>query len=277
MIAELGMGILGNYINSQFQQGADDRQNTRNNANTYQYMQWQMENAKNLTKFNREEQMQMWRDTNYSAQMEEMKKAGLNPSMIYGKGGGGGATTQVATSGGTSATASGNHTQRMDIGMATAQAQQISTAKAQENLINAQTAKTQVETQTAELQRKWEEFLQGSNTPEGQNLKERGVRLEQNKTIAELMQLEQNQKNLKAGEQNTEAETGLKKQAFDKLAQSNPMELKKMQKELELYIQDPNNTETAQWANMLLNMIGKLVGIGATGTIIRGATKMITK
>ena len=35
----------------------------------------------------------MWRDTNYAAQKEEMKKAGLSPGMMYGMGGTGGATT----------------------------------------------------------------------------------------------------------------------------------------------------------------------------------------
>ena len=36
--------------------------------------------------------LQMWKDTNYSAQVEELEKAGLNPSLLYGKGGGGGTT-----------------------------------------------------------------------------------------------------------------------------------------------------------------------------------------
>lgn len=59
------------------------------------FSQQQMENQKALTRFNRLEQMQMWRDTNYSAQMNEMKKAGLNPNLMYGMGGGGGVTAQV--------------------------------------------------------------------------------------------------------------------------------------------------------------------------------------
>jgi len=42
--------------------------------------------------------LQMWKDTNYSAQVEEINKAGLNPALLYGKGGGGGTT--VGNSGG---------------------------------------------------------------------------------------------------------------------------------------------------------------------------------
>lgn len=37
--------------------------------------------------------LQMWKDTNYPAQMEQIKKAGLNPGLLYGMGGAGGATT----------------------------------------------------------------------------------------------------------------------------------------------------------------------------------------
>lgn len=37
--------------------------------------------------------MEMWDKTNYNAQKEQMKKAGLNPALIYGMSGGGGATT----------------------------------------------------------------------------------------------------------------------------------------------------------------------------------------
>lgn len=38
-------------------------------------------------------QMNMWHDTNYSAQVDEMIKAGLNPGLMYGMSGGGGTTT----------------------------------------------------------------------------------------------------------------------------------------------------------------------------------------
>jgi len=38
-------------------------------------------------------QFDMWNKTNYGAQLEHMKSAGLNPALMYGMGGGGGSTT----------------------------------------------------------------------------------------------------------------------------------------------------------------------------------------
>ena len=37
----------------------------------------------------KKQQLEMWEATNYKAQIEQMKKAGLNPASIYGEGGGG--------------------------------------------------------------------------------------------------------------------------------------------------------------------------------------------
>lgn len=55
-------------------------------------------NAQNqMTNYNMERQLELWDKTNYSAQKEQLKKAGLNPGLIYGMGGGGGATTSIAT------------------------------------------------------------------------------------------------------------------------------------------------------------------------------------
>ncbi|AXH76648.1 MAG: DNA pilot protein [Microviridae sp.] len=53
----------------------------------------QIRGSKELTDYNMAKQLQMWKDTNYAAQLEQMKKAGLSPGLIYGMKGGGGVTT----------------------------------------------------------------------------------------------------------------------------------------------------------------------------------------
>ena len=56
----------------------------------------------------------MWENTNYSTQVEQLKKAGLNPALLYGKGGGMGATTGSASAGNMQSHA-GSDTDRMGI------------------------------------------------------------------------------------------------------------------------------------------------------------------
>jgi len=68
----------------------------------------QIEAEKNLTDYNMQKQLQMWKDTSYGAQMEQLQKAGLNPGLIYGMGGGGGQTTGNTSANATAATAQQN-------------------------------------------------------------------------------------------------------------------------------------------------------------------------
>lgn len=49
--------------------------------------------SKEMTDYQYMKQLQMWKDTNYSAQMEQMNKAGVNPALLYGMSGGGATTT----------------------------------------------------------------------------------------------------------------------------------------------------------------------------------------
>lgn len=53
----------------------------------------QIQGQQRMANFNLDKQMELWEKTNYKAQMEQLKKAGLNPGLIYGMKGGGGATT----------------------------------------------------------------------------------------------------------------------------------------------------------------------------------------
>jgi hypothetical protein len=70
------------------QQIAQDEQQKR----TKDLMNTQVNNQEALMRDNMNMQEQYWHDTNYSAQVDEAKKAGLNPALLYAKGGGGGST-----------------------------------------------------------------------------------------------------------------------------------------------------------------------------------------
>ncbi len=56
-------------------------------------MKYQQQLNQQQAKFNQELALEMWRKTNYGAQIEEMKRNGLNPALIYGQSGQGGTTT----------------------------------------------------------------------------------------------------------------------------------------------------------------------------------------
>lgn len=53
----------------------------------------QIAGSKELTDYQMQKQLEMWKATSYKAQMEQMIKAGINPALMYGMGGGGGQTT----------------------------------------------------------------------------------------------------------------------------------------------------------------------------------------
>lgn len=98
----------------------------------------QMEGQQQMAEFNKGLAMQMWDETNYSAQRQQMEKAGLNPGLIYGMGGGGGTTTNVApgnVSAGTAPTGGNEINEAMGLAL----------QDAQKNLIKAQTDKTTAE------------------------------------------------------------------------------------------------------------------------------------
>ena len=98
---------------------------------------------RNAAQFSHDLQYDMWQKTNYPAQMEQMKKAGLNPALMYGMSGGGGTTTgsatQSAPQGGGAPAGGGEAMAMMQMGM------QNQMLQAQKDLIEAQTKKTNAE------------------------------------------------------------------------------------------------------------------------------------
>ena len=91
----MGLGMLGKAIGGMFGMMSENRANRRDSANA----QKQYENQRKLNQQGHDLQMDMWNKTNYKAQLEHMKGAGLNPGLMYGMGGGGGTTTGSQTGG----------------------------------------------------------------------------------------------------------------------------------------------------------------------------------
>lgn len=109
-------------------------------AQAHQNQQQQVRDQKELMELGNNLAYQNWLRTNYSAQVEQMKKAGLNVGMMYGKGGGAGGTLQ-----GSSGSASKADTIPMDISNAITQNRaiesQIEVNKAQADLLRADAEK----------------------------------------------------------------------------------------------------------------------------------------
>lgn len=103
----------------------------------------QIEGQKQLTDYSYGKQLEMWKNTSYPAQVEMLKKAGLNPGLLYGMGGGGGTTTgaggTTAVSGGNAPTGGGELTGGMAMML------QARMMQAQIDNINADTANKQAE------------------------------------------------------------------------------------------------------------------------------------
>lgn len=135
-------GGIGTLFGLMLQKSNDRRQIEQQKK----LQQLQIQGDKELTDYNAMKQLEMWRNTSYGPQMEELRKAGLNPGLIYGMGGGGGQSNQVATGNvqGGSAPTGGREIQDM-IGMGIQgglQAAQIENIKANTEKTKVETAKT---------------------------------------------------------------------------------------------------------------------------------------
>lgn len=97
----------------------------------------QIQGSKELTDYNAGKQLQMWKDTNYGAQVEQMKDAGINPALLYGMGGGG-ATANISQ-GNVGGQAAGTPMPTDGMGI------QMPLMMAQIDLIKAQAEKTRAE------------------------------------------------------------------------------------------------------------------------------------
>lgn len=104
--------------------------------------QLQITGQKEMTDYQRMSQLQMWKDTNYKAQVEQMKIAGINPALLYGMSGGGGTTA---------ASTPGNVTGGQATGVITNPAQMAATT-AQLGLMRAQKENIEADTKNKQAQ-----------------------------------------------------------------------------------------------------------------------------
>lgn len=133
-------GSAGGALIGMAMQGANDKRQIKQQE---KLQRMQIEGQKEMGNFNREQQMRLWQDTNYSEQRQQMEKAGLNVGMMYGMSGGGGATTAANAgnvSGGSAPVGGGEIGMGMQTGMAAAM------NEAQIENIRANTEKTKVDT-----------------------------------------------------------------------------------------------------------------------------------
>lgn len=132
-ITGMGMGMLAGK--------AQDARTMRMNKEMHNL---QMQGNREMMDIQAQKQYEMWLKTNYSAQMEQMKKAGLNPGLLYGMSGGGATTTGSIGAGsvgrGQAPTGGGEAMQGMGMAL------NLGLLRAQKENIEADTANKQADT-----------------------------------------------------------------------------------------------------------------------------------
>lgn len=143
---ELGMQTASNVANGVLGLALGGINDRRQIKQQEKLQNLQIAGSKQLTDYNFQKQMEMWKNTNYPAQMAMLKQAGLNPALIYDHGGGQ-ASTSVSTgnvSGGNAPVGGGEAQAMMAMGL------QRQMMQAQVELTKAQTQKTVAETSAVE-------------------------------------------------------------------------------------------------------------------------------
>lgn len=159
-------GLVGNVFNGIFGNNKlEDQEELMRKA-------WEYEKAGMGLQYNYGQQaadaeykrnLQMWKETSFGAQRNEMEKAGLSVGLMYGNGGG----SAASTAGGTATQPSAPKTNPIEVGLQQqALGLQLKQIEAQNKLANAETAKTLaeankiagVDTKGQDLENKWQEI-----------------------------------------------------------------------------------------------------------------------
>lgn len=141
MVAGAGAGGIMDILGGAIQSGQYNRNADR-----------QMAREKEMSEFQRQQMMKTWNETNYSAQVDQLKKAGLNPALLYGNSAGPGGST--ANAGGGSPSGAGfTQFNAMGIGLDTAlKKAQIENIEADSNLKQTQAENTGVQTDKSKIE-----------------------------------------------------------------------------------------------------------------------------
>lgn len=137
-IGSLAMGAANNVIGTGLGLMLEKHNDRRQLRQQDKLNAQQEQMSKRLGDYNQANQLAMWKATGPVGQMEQLKKAGLNPGLIYGMGGAGGATTgssNASASGGGAPSGGGEI-----LGMQSA-AMNLALLKAQKENIEADTKK----------------------------------------------------------------------------------------------------------------------------------------
>ena len=139
--AELLIGAGINKAIGSIEKGAED---ARQLEQQRKLQELAIKGSKEMGEFNTRQQLDIWNATNYSAQKEQLKKAGLNPALMYANGGGGGTTgsSGMGINSATAANAAQTQSASNEQALITAQIANI----------NANTEKTKSETENAPKQ-----------------------------------------------------------------------------------------------------------------------------
>lgn len=182
-LAELGMQAAGNAAGGILGLALGGVNDKRQLKQQKKLQALQIAGNKEMTDYQMQKELAMWKATNYSAQRDELEKAGLNAALLYGMSGGGGTTTG-GSGGGVSGAAAPQGGGEIQAGMG--MGLQIGMMQAQKGLIEAQTRNVEADT-----------------------AKKSGV--DTKKVETEISSLTQGIKNAQAAEKLTEAETKIKK------------------------------------------------------------------
>lgn len=165
-----GNGWIGGAITAISDLFMGDRNASRQWKKEKEAAQIQLQNQKDLNKFNQELQYSMWEKTNYPEQVRQLQKAGLSPALLYGQSGGGGTTT--GSTGGNASAPQTAPRQTAPIAMAMQTGMQMELLKAQKENIEADTKNKEAQTINTGAQTKTTE---DSRTTLIENMRQTGI------------------------------------------------------------------------------------------------------